>query len=311
MSATGHLREDVTVQRPLFLGIDGGGSSCRARLGSVSDDVLGEGLAGPANVRLGLETAFASVLEATQQAFEAAGLDETAFARTSAGMGLAGVHLRAAFEEASRYPLPFGASVITTDTEIARLGAHRGGDGGIVIAGTGSIAEGSAGGRTVRLGGWGFDLGDQGSGASIGRAAVRHSLLAHDRQVEPGTLSRTVLATFENDPDKAVHWAETARPADYAAFAQTVLRHAEANDPAAVEIIASAARAVDRLVLGLARAGIGPIVLLGGLSGSLRPWLGEEASAFLVEPRGSALDGALLLARRVGDRSHRHHAFPS
>ncbi|MDH3658935.1 MAG: N-acetylglucosamine kinase [Alphaproteobacteria bacterium] len=283
---------------PLLLGIDGGGTSCRARLCSSDGRVLGEGHAGPANIRLGLDRAFSEVLAAATKALALAGLDQTALGRTHAGLGLAGANLDFAFEEAEAYPLPFASATLATDTEIARLGAHRGGDGGVVIVGTGSCAEGRMGDRSLRLGGWGFALGDQGCGAAIGRAALRHGLLVHDGMAAPSTLGRAVLKDFAGDPNGMVRWAETARPMDYAGFAPLVLSHAERDDPAAVEIVRNAARGADRLVLGLAAADIRPIVLLGGVASGLRPWLADEASAQLVEPKGTALDGAILLAQR-------------
>ena len=49
----------------LFLGVDGGGTRCRARLCDASGLKLAEAQAGPANIRLGLREAFASVLDVT------------------------------------------------------------------------------------------------------------------------------------------------------------------------------------------------------------------------------------------------------
>jgi len=57
-----------------FLGVDGGGTSCRARLADAAGAVLGTGAAGPANIRLGLEAAFGAVREATRQCLAEAGL---------------------------------------------------------------------------------------------------------------------------------------------------------------------------------------------------------------------------------------------
>ena len=74
----------------LFLGVDGGGTRCSARLADRSGHALGEGTAGPANIRLGLEAAFASVMEAAGQCLAEAGLGDAAFARVSACLALAG-----------------------------------------------------------------------------------------------------------------------------------------------------------------------------------------------------------------------------
>ena len=289
----------MTFGSTLLLGIDGGGTSCRARLCAGDGAVLGEGHAGPANVRLGLDKAFAAVLAATRQALTAAGLDEAALTRLHAGLGLAGVNLPTAFEEALAYPLPFASKTLATDIEIARLGAHGGSDGGVVIVGTGSVAEARIGDRTLRLGGWGFALGDQGSGAAIGRAALRHSVLVHDDLMPSGRFGRAVLAEFDGDPEAMVLWAEGATPRDYARFSRLVSTHAQSGDETAIDIIRTAASSVDRLILGLAAAGVEPIALLGGVAGSLRPWLAAEALAHLIEPKGTALDGALLLARHT------------
>jgi glucosamine kinase len=189
--------------------------------------------------------------------------------------------------------------MLATDTEIACLGAHDGGDGGIVIVGTGSCAEAHIEGRTLRLGGWGFDLSDQGSGATIGRSALRQSLLAHDGLDVKSALSAAVLAEFGGDPNAMVIWAESARPRDYARFSPMVLSHATGGDGVATSIVRKAAAAVDQLVIALHDAGAGPIAVLGGLADSLLPWLGDEARRYLVEPKGTALDGATLLARRL------------
>ncbi|MGI9500706.1 MAG: BadF/BadG/BcrA/BcrD ATPase family protein [Geminicoccaceae bacterium] len=287
----------MTINTPLLLGIDGGGTSCRARLCAHDGAVLGEGHAGPANVRLGSDKAFAAVLAATMGALNAAGMDGAALDRLYAGLGLAGVNLSASFREALAFPLPFARTMLATDTEIARLGAHGGGDGGVVIIGTGSCAEGRIKDQMLRLGGWGFALGDQGSGAAIGRAALCHSLLVHDCLAPPSMLGRAVLAEFDDDPEAMVFWSEGAGPGDYARFAPLVPTHAQSGDAAATKIIRVAAAAIDGLIFGLAAAHINPVALLGGMAGALRPWLSAEALASLVEPQGTALDGAVLLAR--------------
>jgi glucosamine kinase len=78
-----------------------------------------------------------------------------------------------------------------------------------------------------------------------------------------------------------------------------VLTHADAGDPTAIAIVQDAAAAVDRLILALNDAGIKRIALLGGMADGLTPWLNAKARARLTEPEGTALDGALLLARKL------------
>src|SRR5262245_66574903 len=58
----------------LLLGVDGGGTRCRARLADTHGRVLGEGAAGPANLRLGVRSSLAAVRAATNQWLQQAGL---------------------------------------------------------------------------------------------------------------------------------------------------------------------------------------------------------------------------------------------
>jgi len=81
----------MNVQSDVFLlGIDGGGSQCRARLCAMSGARLGEGVGGPANIRLGIEQSFGSVLQATTQCMSAAGLALYDLDRIVACLALAG-----------------------------------------------------------------------------------------------------------------------------------------------------------------------------------------------------------------------------
>ena len=73
----------------LYLGVDGGGTGCRARLEDAEGFVLGSGLAGPATTRLGIDAAMAAVLTACEAAVAEAGV-EADRGRIHAGIGLAG-----------------------------------------------------------------------------------------------------------------------------------------------------------------------------------------------------------------------------
>src|SRR5881394_2897505 len=70
-----------------YLGIDGGGTRCRARIEDEKGRLLGEASAGPATTRIGIEKAWQSIMEATEAAAAQAGLAREDFARTHAGLG--------------------------------------------------------------------------------------------------------------------------------------------------------------------------------------------------------------------------------
>ncbi|WP_299622368.1 BadF/BadG/BcrA/BcrD ATPase family protein [Pelagibius sp.] len=286
------------TQRQLFLGIDGGGTKCSARIVDAENRVVGEGRAGPANSRLGIDRAFHEIEKAAAAALADAGAESDDLSRLHAGVGLAGLSLQSDLEKAAAQPHPFASLAIDTDAFVACLGAHGGEDGGILVLGTGSCGCGLLNGETVTVGGWGFLLADHGSGASVGHRAVRASLLAHDGVTALSDLSRQVLSKFDGSPEKAVLWAAEAKPADFAELAPTVAEHAEADDPTACDLMRKTGEDASILIRALARKGLTRIALVGGFSPALRPWLAEDVRPLLVEPRGDALDGALILARR-------------
>src|ERR1700730_4416156 len=74
----------------LLLGVDGGGTRCRARLCAASGERLGEATAGPANIRFGLQQSFSAVLRAGLRCLDAAGLSQDALDRIVACLALAG-----------------------------------------------------------------------------------------------------------------------------------------------------------------------------------------------------------------------------
>ncbi|MBZ9919448.1 N-acetylglucosamine kinase, partial [Mesorhizobium sp. BR1-1-7] len=210
-----------------FLGVDGGGTGCRARVEDAEGTVLGQGLSGPASTRLGIDKAWASVAKAFGAAIEEAGFGAAESARIHAGIGLAGIGRKGALEALRAIAHPFASIDFVSDGVAACLGAHSGQDGAIVIAGTGSIGLGFVEGRDLRAGGYGFPISDEGSGADLGLKAVQLALRAHDGRHERTALLAEVMQRFENDPMQAVAWMDRASATDYAALAPMVMRHAD------------------------------------------------------------------------------------
>jgi glucosamine kinase len=280
-----------------YLGIDGGGTRCRARIEDEDGRVLGQATAGPATTRMGIDRAWRSIMEATEAAAAKADLKREDFARMHAAFGLAGLGRRGAAAALRKIVHPFASTIFISDGMAACLGAHSGADGAIVVAGTGSVGVGLIEGREIRIAGYGFPVSDEGSGASIGLQAVRFALRAADGRFEMTPLLLEILGAFDSDPYQAVAWSEEARATDYAAFAPIVMRHANQGDPVGRRIIERAADAIgDLLDLFLAR-GIERLSLVGGLSEALEPWLTPDLRARLKRPDADATVGALLVAR--------------
>jgi glucosamine kinase len=284
---------------PLFAGVDGGGTGCRARIQDAEGRLLGTGIAGPAALRVGIDRSLAEVVKACRAALEEAGLGAEVLGSVHAAVGLAGVGRKGALEELMQRPHPFRSVAYVHDATIACIGAHGVRDGGIVIVGTGSVGFAVVGGREVRVGGYGFPISDEGSGADVGLHAIRLALRAYDDRAVDSNLTRDVMTRFHNDPFEAVAWMDPATATDYATFAPLVLRHADAGDPVARRIVRDAAEQIDELVRRLAECGALRIALLGGLASSMQPWLAPDVQRRLVPVEGDAVDGALHLARRA------------
>jgi glucosamine kinase len=283
----------------LFLGVDGGGTSCRARLVDASGRLLGRGAGSGANIRLGLATSWAAILDATDQALAEAGLDRQALSRTKVALGLAGITSTKDPDRLRAAGPAFAGIAIESDAHIACLGAFGGEDGAILILGTGSRGYIIRNGTACSIGGWGFTLSDLGSGAEIGRASVRAAVLAYDGLGPATDFTSAVLARLGGDPPAAIAWSDAARPGDYADLAPEALRCAGSGDTVAGTIVAQAAADAGALIRRLGELGAARVCLLGGLAPALEAWLPPWARARLAPPQGDPVDGALLMARRI------------
>jgi glucosamine kinase len=279
-----------------YLGIDAGGTRTTARLVSDSGETLGTGEGGPANTRIGLDHALQEVERACAQAAETAGLSAEEVGSIRAGLGIAGLNRRGALEALQAHSFPFASIAFASDAAIACMGAHAGEDGGVVIVGTGSIGFARVRGEAVIVGGYGFPISDEGSGADLGRRAIQQSLWARDRRTDHSPMTREILERFSDSAGEIVTWMDAATATDYAVFAPLVMEHASRGDAVAEPIVQDAARSVDRLIRVLFERGAPHCCLMGGVSKVLYDWLAPGLRKRLRAPLGDSLNGALLLA---------------
>jgi len=295
-------RAPLPMSTPLFLGIDGGGTKCRARLRDADGNLLGEGSGGPSNVRLDPDLVWNSILTACREALGQAGLPESDLKIVHAGMGAAGAGQASAIERLLARPHPFASFALDTDAHTAWLGAFHGGDGAILILGTGSCGYGGAGGQCRYVGGWGFEISDEGSGAAMGRELLRRCVWAHDGRIPSTPLSDALLAEFNNDLEVLVDWVGNARPGDYAGYAPLVLEYATRRDPLGIALVEASAAGATRIAMRLLDLGAPNLCLFGGLAEPLRPWMPPPVQRTIVPPASDALDGAILLGRSAASR---------
>jgi len=280
------------------LGIDGGGTSCRAALATGDGAVIGRAKSGAANIRTDLTGARTHIVDAARQAFIAAGQDPDLIPQTPAILGLAGANV-GTYRQQLEAILPFSISRVETDAEIALEGAVGSGDGAMAILGTGTAYMARKGGTSRAIGGWGFQVGDQGSGARIGRDLLEQTLLAHDG-VRPGSpLTDSMMATFRNNPEDVVEFTTNAKPGDFGGFAPKVFEHAGKGDAVANWIVDKAVGDVEASLGALDLSHDAPLCLLGGLAPLYAPRLSQRYQALLKAPLDDALGGAVQMAARI------------
>lgn len=181
-----------------------------------------------------------------------------------------------------------GAHITVVHDSRLLLAAGGASAGVAVIAGTGSAAWGkNDAGEEARAGGWGYLLGDEGSGYWLGREAVRHSLRRMNQGLEPDALSRALLDSCGVDePGKLIamfHSPETGRRY-WAQQARLVVEAADAGDDISQAMVEQAGRDLADLARQAVRQlGMdGPVILGSGLGMNV-PRLQEAFKAKLAE----------------------------
>jgi glucosamine kinase len=285
----------VAHAKSYFLGIDGGGSHCRARIRDSAGKILGEATGGSSNIYQDFESALAMIVATAREAANGPGLTTQVL---HAGLGLAGIVTSVGAEKISDAKLPFASVTADNDAFVACMGAFTGGDGAIVIAGTGSIGLALVDGTRHMVGGWGFALGDHGSGAWLGHHAVRRVALALDGLLQPTRLIEDVILRTGATRFQLSKWSEHATPKDYAQFAPIIFECAAKGDVQGMMIVIEGAAAISNIGRALLARGAKRICLLGGLSQAYPPYLDADFKRALVAQQADAMDGAIMMARK-------------
>jgi N-acetylglucosamine kinase-like BadF-type ATPase len=300
------------VKPPLTLGIDGGGTGLRVAVCDGEMTVVAMHTGDKVNPNaVGHEVSRERLQGAVRAALAAAGVGASAL--TAAGVGIAGAapeHARDWLESVFRPVLGDTPRVYGSDVEIALVGARGERFGALVLAGTGSAAFGvSRAGTGLLVGGWGYLLGDEGSGYWLGTEAMRVVTVRADR----GEAARSPLATLIlralslKDSRDLIAWRYDPAPqriAQVASLAPLVFAAANAGDRDAARIIDHAASHLAGMA-GLLRARLHepdlPIAFGGGLLTAGTPLAARLAALLqLAEPpapRYPPVVGAALMAR--------------
>lgn len=288
----------MTNSTDFFLGIDGGGTKCKARLEDAQGNLLAEATSGPANAARHLTGSVASVLDASENAIAKANIKGLSLHHIHAGIGLAGINIPQVKQAFLKQSLPFANWHITTDLHIACLGAHLGQDGAIVIVGTGSSGVAIHKGQQLEVGGHGFVVGDKGSGAWLGKMAISHCLETLDGITPNNVLCDEVMSLLhcENAYD-LVSLTLEAKPAFYATLAPLILQLAANQQEDALLLVKQAGSYINKICQRLLSGNLERLSLIGGVTQPLLPYLDSQLQAIIRPAKASPEQGAILYSK--------------
>ncbi|MFF5205662.1 N-acetylglucosamine kinase [Streptosporangium sp. NPDC000396] len=298
----------------LVIGVDGGGTSTRCVVATESGQVAGRGYGQGANTLSAadpggsLRAALRTALGDLDPGLVAGGVFGLA------GAGSAREQAEALVTEVWRTAGLPGRPAVVPDMLAAFAGATEEPAGTVLIAGTGAVAARVEGRQvTGRADGYGWLLGDEGSGTWIGRRAVQAVLASLDGRAGPTALRGGILD--DTSPQRIVSMVHEgvaeAGPAWLARLAPSVESAARAGDAAALAILQEAARSL----VGTARSlgpDSGPLVLAGSLlteptllAAKVRAELdgaGAVAHGTVITARDSAAGAAALALHGISPR---------
>lgn len=263
-------------EQSLYIGIDGGGSKTLCVVGDGTGQVRHVGYGGATNVKSSTcaetEAILLQLLEETLTRCGASMMDVAGLS-----LCLAGGHRPSDKAAMKQFMTPYFSRetriVVQSDAAAAWAAGTWGQPGIVLIAGTGSIAYGrlSPESSEERAGGWGYLLGDEGSGFELSRKALQAVMRHYDGRGPATSMTEAVLARLELDqPEALIDWlyGHPAMRRELAALSDIVIHAAMKGDSVAETIVAEAAYELRELVRAV-RKRLGderlPVIAAGGL----------------------------------------------
>ena len=276
-----------------LLGIDGGGTSCRVALLWRGNRYESRG--GSANVTSDPHGAVSTIATGLKDVAKQAGLEPERLRQIPAHLGLAGATTPAVCDQVKAM-LPLARASVSDDQLTTLAGALTRDDGVVVSIGTGSFLARQQRDARRFLGGHGLALGDEASGAWLGRALLARVLHSVDGLAPSSPLTVEILAEFGDEAGAVSLFAATASPARFGHSAPRVVAAARAGDVVALALMRSGASYILAGIEALNWQEGEAICLMGSLGPYYRPYLPDHVTRCVRDAKGSALDGALFLA---------------
>lgn len=296
-----------------IIGIDGGGTKTVGILTTETGQHLAQAQAGPANYHVVGATQTQAVLEGIiSELYEKVDISRTNPIRFC--LGMAGLGRAVDQQVIGQICNELGIRenrILTHDAHIALIGGTEKQEGVIIISGTGAIVYGiNAHGKEARASGWGYLLGDEGSGYDIAIKGLRAVTRAADGRDDPTELTNRILNKLElNEPSELIRWVHAASRDTIAHLAEIVFDAALTMDNVAERIVDEAADelvcATSSVIEQLKFTEPFDVVLSGGnlihqpmFADKLRRRFTEiQPDGSVILPRHEPAYGAVLLAQ--------------
>ena len=276
-------------------GVDGGGTGCRVGLADRQGNIISRCSGGPANIETSFSEAENNIISICKQALAQVSLPESLLSETSAVLGLAGSNM-GDFDTKLTKKLPFKNNLIVNDSEITLEGAIGSSDGCIAAIGTGSVYIGRANGSIKQIGGWGFTLGDDGSGAKLGQNLLRAAIRCEEQLQKHSELTRHLMQQFDNKIINLIRASRDFKPKDFSFYASLVFDFNLRGDKNAEKILNDEIKIIQKSIVSAGFNKNYPFCLLGGLGKFYNNLSHPEFSNYIVEPLGDPVTGAINMA---------------
>lgn len=250
-----------------YLGVDGGGSKTTAVVFNDKGEFICKACGESINYySVGMENArkaMADIINSMpQKTFDCAVI------------GMSALNGRATDEETEKFcggVINSKKIIMDSDLYVALEAMDEDGECAVVISGTGSmVLHRNSDGKIRHAGGWGYILGDEGSGYSIGLSGIKAAIRSFENCGEKSALIEECLRYFstENIYDLIdLYYDKTVSRKVTAAFAKNVIALAENGDSVALHIVENEARLLAETVVALLKGSKNdvPIGLWGGI----------------------------------------------
>ncbi|WP_423190403.1 anhydro-N-acetylmuramic acid kinase AnmK [Alkalibacterium sp. f15] len=218
-----------------YIGVDAGGTKTSASSYDDKENSLSEVKNGPGNISVNQTDALNNIYKSIDDILKI----EKEHNLKGIAMGIAGLPNDKKEEFISLFNKKYNVPIIIeSDYMMAFKSTFKKNNGILVIAGTGVVMFGSYDEQTVKLGGWGHLLGDEGSGYDIVIRTIKHAIdLFEEKNTQAEVITELITAIGCDDFEGLKRYIYANEKSEIAKFAPLIVEKAKKGDPFVVSII--------------------------------------------------------------------------